>query len=498
MREIVKQDYKFKTDPYDHQAQLFYNTRDLPLYALLWEQGTGKTKVIIDTVVYLYNCGKIDSFLIIAPNGVHHNWIDVEIPIHLPDYCPYWSVGWETSNKTKAYTKKLHRLFDDKEELKILAMNVESYSTKRGREFGRKFVNNNSNTLIVVDESSRIKSHKTNRTKAIVLLGKHAKYKRILTGTPVTKWPLDLFTQFQFLDPEILYFNSFYTFKHHYADIKNRVVKVNRGGRMVDHKYEEVLRFINLDEMKRKIDPYSHRITKKECLDLPSKIYMTIKVEMSPIQKKVYKELKVNLILQLVKEHVPIPMVLTRLLRLQQITGGFVPIDEEGNVEPVDKINAKISALLYDIKDVEGSVIIWARFRAEIKAIYQALIEEYGYNSAGTYFGETSRHDRKTLIASFQDKKTRFFIGNPQSAGLGLTLTAANTVYYYSNDFNLENRLQSEDRCHRIGQHNPVVYKDLICPDTVDIDVVNALRNKKNLADIITGDSIRQLLQMIL
>jgi SNF2 family DNA or RNA helicase len=274
-------------------------------------------------------------------------------------------------------------------------------------------------------------------------------------------------------------------------------------GRMKYWHYEEIVEFRHLDELTAKIDPVSFRVTKEECLDLPEKIYQEVEIPLSVDQDRIYKELQNDLKLELESgELITAPMALTRMIKLQQILGGFIN-DEFGETHSIPGDNSKLDALVYDLEDVSEntSVIIWARFRKEVESIHAKLSDVYGAGSCGTYYGGTSQSDRSRLIEDFQAGQTRFFVGNAQSAGLGLTLTKASLVYYFSNDFSLENRLQSEDRCHRIGQKNNVVYKDLISVKrtggrTIDRHVLTTLKNKSDVASIVTDnlESYKELL----
>lgn len=452
----------------------------------------GKSKIIVDNVAWLYEQRKIDAALIVAPNGVSLNWVRNEIPAHLPDRINRFALAWDAGNRSQGYTKCLVQLHDAAAELKIFAVNVEALSSTRGREVVKKFVTRfRDRVLIAVDESSRIKSLKAKRTKFAMTLRPFAPYRRILTGTPVTQSPLDVFTQLAFLDPKILGFTSWFAFRNRYATVVQKRA-VDGGGRV--YKYEDIVGYKNLDELQRRVASCSSRITKAECLDLPEKIFTALPVKMTPEQARLYRQLADELVLEVEGTEVPVVMVLTRLLRLQQLTGGHV-VTEDGTAVPIPGKNPKLDVLLEDIEDLpEGeSVIIWARFVAEIEAIAKALREKHGYKSTGCYYGATRRDERADLVDRFQDKRTRFFVGNPQAAGMGLTLTAASTVYYFSNDFSLENRLQSIDRCHRIGQKRNVVYKDLVCIDTVDERVLTVLLSKKDIADVITGDGVRGL-----
>jgi SNF2 family DNA or RNA helicase len=476
-----------KPTAYAHQTTVLEASWDKPTYALLMDMGTGKTRVILDTAERLYARKLIRAVLVIAPNGVHHNWVLHEIPLHLD--IPAIAVAWSSSrSKSKRFQEQMAQLFSSAPALKVLTMNVEALSSKTGRDVAAKFLDYfRGQTLFVVDESQKIKNVSAKRTKSLLALRLKAAYRRIMTGTPVTQSPLDVYSQFMFLDPAILGFTSFYAFKGYYAQtVKHRAT--DAAGHL--YEYEEIVGYKHLEELTSRLRSRSFRVTKQECLDLPEKIYTRLIVELSAEQRRLYKELRQNMVMTIGSEVIPVPLMLTRLLRFQQITGGFIPAEDGVKTLPIAGSNPKLDALLSDIEDLpaDESVIIWARFRAEIQRIVRALREAYGANSVGAYYGDTSAEDRAALIDAFQGKRTRFFVGNPQSAGLGLTLTAASTVYYFSNDFALENRSQSEDRCHRIGQRRSVVYKDIVCRGTIDERVLEVLKSKLDVADAIVGN----------
>lgn len=492
MREIKQQDYIYGTAPFEHQGKGFLMSRDEEAYALLMEQGTGKTKVGIDTGAWLYITGKIDAIIIVAPNGVHENWEKKEIPTHMPEYVTYKARTYKAGMGKKA-TAKFNEVFDPKfDGLRIVAFNIDCFSRKSGRELPKKFLNN-FRCLFILDESSRIKNKSANRTKAIVNIGKQARYRRILSGTPVTQSPMDVYTQFEFLDPEILGFTSYYSFRGHYGLLETNYRLNPKTGKR--EPYQVVTGYQNLDKLQQVIKSHSFRVLKKDCLDLPDKIYQTRTVKLSKEQQTVYNDLCDNLYSEFAGTEVSATLVLTKMLRLQQITGGFVTDDAKKNIQ-IGTTNPKLDELLAITEEISSKAIIWARFVPEIEAITEALRAEYGEESVVTYYGATKKDERYESVKRFQDDPTaKFFVGNPVSGGIGLTLTAAQYMIYYSNDFNLETRLQSEDRAHRIGQKENVTYIDLIAEGTIDTTVVAALLSKKNLADIVTGDKILEVVK---
>ena len=472
--------YKFKTKPYKHQLTALKKSWDKKEYGYFMEMGTGKSKVLVDNMAMLYDKGKINGALIIAPKGVYTNWLSQEIPNHLVDHIKPKMVLW-TATTSKTKDKEYQQLFESDLDLHILIMNVEAFSTKKGVEFAYKFLRTHK-TLMAVDESTTIKTPTAKRTKNILLLGKQAQYRRILTGSPVTKSPLDLYSQCAFLNEDLLEHASYYSFRNRYAVMIDR----NFGGRRV----QIVGSYQRLEELEDKLKAFSYRVQKVDCLDLPKKIFINRTVELTPEQKEAYLTMKSAALAQLKGKKATAPHVLTQLMRLHQITCGHLKSDDG---EITNFKHKRIEELLDVIDEMEGKVIIWANYVHDIKEITKALEDEYGEGCVVQYYGQVSSDDRQTAIKKFQDSNSnvKYFIGNTQTGGYGITLTAASNVIYYSNSYDLEKRLQSEDRAHRIGQHKPVTYVDLIAEKTVDEKIIKALRKKINIASEIMGDTVQ-------
>ncbi len=473
--------YPFKTKPYAHQMtalELSWKKRE---YGLFMEMGVGKTKVIIDTAAMLYDAGKIQSLLIIAPKGVYRNWSDKEIPEHMPAHLDTRMAVW-TSRLTVAKKAEINNLFQPNDDLNILIMNIDAVITKKGNKVLTTFLTCWS-TLMVIDESTLIKSNSAKRTKATIKLAKMAAYRRILTGSPVTKSPLDVYSQCEFLNPNLLGFSSYYSFRNKFAVLQD----MDYGGRNV----KQVVGYKNTGELKEILSEFTYRVTKDECLDLPEKIFAKRGFELQKEQKKAYEDMRRMAIAFIEDSEATTTAVITQLLRLHQISCGFLPLDD-GTTKFFD--HNRLKELKSLLAETSGKVIIWANYRYDIKTIKEMLDEEYGVESTVTYFGDTSDDDRAIAVKCFQDVEhpVRFFLGNTQTGGYGITLTAANTVVYYSNNYDLEKRLQSEDRAHRIGQEDSVLYVDLVCENTVDEKIIQALRNKITLAQAITGDKWKE------
>lgn len=479
--------FDYKTNPYDHQRKALEASWAEEYYALFMEMGTGKTKVAIDTMAVLYEAGKINAALIVAPKGVYDNWFKNEIPAHLPDRIERTLLRW-TPAKTKRMEIDLKDfIVGDLNGIKIFVMNIEAFSTSRGTDAATAFLYQNPNNLVVVDESTTIKNRKAARTKNIVKLQEYSKYRRILTGSPITKSPMDLFSQCDFLKNKALGFNSYFAFQARYANIQQRT--------MGHRSFQQIVGYRRLDELSEKLDTFSDRVLKQDCLDLPEKVYVRREIEFTPEQKKLYTQMKKLALAKLESgELATTASVLTQIMRLQQICCGFIQPDE-GEIETIP--SNRLKELLELSDEVQGKAIIWATYTHDILRIEEELKLRFGPDSVATYYGGTPQDQRQEIVTRFQDKADplRFFVGQPRTGGYGITLTAANTVIYFSNSYDLEIRLQSEDRAHRIGQTNKVTYIDMVSPDTIDEKILQALRSKIDVAGQVLGEDAKDWLK---
>jgi SNF2 family DNA or RNA helicase len=475
--------YPFKNKPFVHQQAYLERFWEYPVAALFADMGTGKSFMLINNVALLYDKGKLNGVLIVAPKGVYRNWFDTEIPKHLPDHVEYRMALWSPSPR-KAEAQALDNLFTVTEDLKILVMNIEAFSTPKGTKFATRFLLAHE-AMMAIDESTTIKTPNSARSKNTEKVGRGARYRRIMTGSPVTKSPLDLYQQCAFLSDGCLNLSSYYAFQARYA------VTVER--QLNTHSFKQIVGYRRLDELKEKMDRFAFRVKKEECLDLPEKLYVKREVDLTDEQIKAYNEMKTMALARIDGNLVSTVNALTQLMRLHQIVCGHVKMDD-GTVKELP--NRRISELMSVVEESDGKIIIWANYRHDIEAIKIALSKEYGMTAVGMYYGDTDMDERKRVVAEFQDPESemRFFVGNPSTGGYGLTLTAANTMVYYSNSFDLEKRLQSEDRAHRIGQTKNVTYIDLIAVNTIDEKIVKALRSKIDIATQVLGEDIKQWL----
>lgn len=473
-------------------------------FAFLMEQGTGKTWLAMADTERAFIANKIDALLVIAPNGVSSNWTRREIPTHLEvetiSYC------WKGTPKTKKAKDGIERIFrthyqEGQAPLRVLSINIEAINTGPGFELVKRFLLA-FRTIAVVDESTRIKNHAAKRSVKVCELGRFAEARRILSGTPLTKAPTDLYMQFHFLKPGLLGTKSFRAFNAQFSVLLEpddpRMIAVLRklGGKVhgipqiVEKDDEGTPMFKNLDKLADLIAPHSYRVRKEDCLDLPDKIYKVASFDLTPKQRKIYDQVKdeYNYIIDRgdYLEDVSFEAIAART-KLKQVTSGFINIYGEPQLlAPED--NPRMSLFKEIVQttidqDENAQVIVWAMFEEELKQI-KAHLDEMGYTSA-MYYGKTPKNDRDQIIDDFQGGKIRFFIGHAAAAGIGITLTAAETAIYYSCSYDNELRMQSEDRNHRIGTKNNVVYWDLVGEDTIDEDVQRSLKMKSKLASIV-------------
>lgn len=489
-----------KTKPMEHQKIGLIRSEGKRNFAFLMEQGTGKTWTTLADAERCFIGNKIDALAVIAPNGVHTNWVRREIPTHLEvESVSYAWRGNPTSKKAQAELGRLYlrHYAPGTAPLRVFSINIDAVMTKAGEAALTEFLTCY-RTMLVVDESTRIKNPKAKRTKKVVELGKLATARRILTGTPITKAPTDLFSQFDFLKPGLLGTTSYAAFVAEHAvllepgspqmqAIMRKLAGKVRGVPQVvatDDNGNKLWK--NLDKLSDMIVPHSYRVRKDECLDLPPKVYKVVPFQLEPKQRAVYDKLKEDYHYVHDSEDMGLMDMkfeaIAARTKLKQVTSGFVNVFGEPQlIDP--KENPRMAAFKEVIEDIQGQFIVWAIYEEEINQILAAL-EEQGLRVV-SYYGKTKKEAREKAIDDFQAGLVDVFVGHAAAAGIGLTLTKAETAVYYSCDYDNEKRMQSEDRNHRIGTVNSVLYIDLIAEDTVDEDVHRSLMVKSALADTI-------------
>lgn len=467
-------EFAFKTKPYAHQEEIWNQTRDSFWWAYFLEMGTGKTKLLLDVAGHLFCKGKIDTLIVTAPNGVYGNWVHKEIPEHLS--VPYRALAWRQHDlSTMKWKHAWKRLLVTEGQLAVYCCNIESVRTPNGFAHLMELLNKRK-ALWAIDESTTIKNPKAMQTRACLRLAPKAAYRRILSGSPVTQGPLDLWSQCRFLHPYALPYQTWTGFKAAFA-IEQRMILGQRT-------FQKIVGYRNLDILQDYLKRFSSRVLKSECLDLPEKIFTTRQITLHKEQERLYKEIRQKARAELTTKQmegtITADHVLTAMHKLHQIVTGFVR-DDEGLDHELP--NNRIEEVLQVAHETGEKMIIWCAYVKNIQMLTAALEKEFGRDCLVSYYGETSGHDRAAAIKRFQeDESCRFFLSN-ETGARGITLTAAHTVIYFSNTPNLDTRMQSEDRAHRIGQRNPVTYVDFLTPKHMDEYFLGLLLKKRDIQD---------------
>lgn len=476
--------YEFRLTPFRHQLECFLMSRDLESFAFFHEQGTGKTKPIIDTAAYQYEKGTIDTLLVVAKSGAHINWVVEEIPKHMPERIPYnavyFSVNWKDS-EVRAMTEAAKTASGY---LRIVTFHLEGIKYLNSGELGKlqrmlmAWLETSAGCMLVIDESSKIKNFSADRTKFLLKAGKLAKFRRIMTGTPVTSGIENLYSQFAFLDPRILGHTSFTAFRSEYCIM---------GG----FEGRQITGYKNTDKLIKIIDGHSHRVLEKDCLDLPERIYKRRHFEMSAGQRKLYdayRKQALEEIIAILGEEEGMKRAaeisITRALRLHQIACGLTPSE---NAEPLSYPNPRLEVTLDEIEEATASgrkIICWSRFKPSMHELYGKL---KGIKTV-RYYGGVSEDEKKEASRRIQnDDRCQILIAS-SAAAYSYTWTAVTRNVYHSQSSSLDIRLQSEKRSHRIGTTEHVLMIDVEAKNSVDRKIINALKAHKNLADQITQD----------
>jgi SNF2 family DNA or RNA helicase len=481
---MTDETFPFVYKPYKHQLKIWKESRDTLHYALFCEMGVGKSKIIIDTMAWLWFQDKIDIVLILAKKGEYSNWRDVELPEHMPLQVKYECHNYRSGMRLAEREALRKLMVPDKDKLRILAVNVEALNEKsEGHTVARFFAKTRrKGMMIVVDESTCVKSPKAIRSKITYQLAEFAKYRRILTGTPITRSPMDLWGQCLVLGRGILGHKSFYAFKGTYA-----IEEVQFYGQ---RHFKAIKGYKNLDMLQNKLKTFATVMTRAECLDLPDKIYKKVSVPLTDEQYKCYEQMRREALVELGDgEIIEATNILGVITRLDQIACGQLRMPD-GRFEILD--SNRPDALVTQLEESVGKGIIWCNYRGLCEFLYDFLCKQYGTKFVGRFYGGVSDEERAETIANFQNAKHPLYwiVANQQSLGYGRTLTTGKNNFYFSNGYNLEHRLQSEDRTMRIGQDSQVVYTDFFSKDTINERVLYLLRQKKTLAHAVLGTKI--------
>lgn len=480
-----------KTKPYAHQTRGIELSNGQEYFAYFAQMGVGKTFMLLADAERAYNANEIECLFILAPKGVYRNWEHKEIPTHLS--VPHKIFTW-SSGITERQARKFHTdLFRESYKLKIFLINIEALISERSLNLGISVLQSFS-SMLCVDESTVIKNPKSRRTKATLKLARLAKMRRILTGSPITKNPYDLYSQLEFLCPKLSGFSDFLNYRHYYSIIEkgygnSMVMRWNpetRKKEMQRLTFERVVDYKNLDKLHARIQPFSYRVLKKDCLDLPEKVYVTRDVPYTPEQATAYNQMKDMWTMEVVQGSVTATIALTKSMKMHQILCGWVK-DDHGNT--IEIPSRRVETLLEVIEECDDEkIIIWANYRYDIEAIKAKLGDGYV-----EFHGGIGDKERTLAIDRFQnDSSTRYFLGTTRTAGRGITLTKATLEIFYSYDYDLELRQQAEDRAHRIGMQDHLTIVHLKVPNSIDEKILAVHETKANIADQIV-DGLKNL-----
>jgi SNF2 family DNA or RNA helicase len=458
MGEVPEVNVPLKATLFDHQKKAYAISTQVDSSALLMEQGTGKTFAAIATAGRRYLDGEVKRLLVVCPTAILHVWKgEFEKFANFPHEVKIIiGTSKQRNDMLKSWTSSENKLH-------VAVINYES----AWRVVDAIKVWNPE--MIICDESQKLKNPSAKQTRGMIELGDLAKYKMILTGTPVTQGVLDFWGQYRFLDSRI-FGKSYYAFRAKYATM---------GG----YQNKQVVGFRNLEDAADKAHSIAYRVTKKDALDLPEEMDQTIYACLDSNAKKFYQEMETQMWTEIEGKEVNAQIVLTKLMKLAQITGGFVNSDD-GTV--VEANTAKLDALrdLIESYPKGKKLVIFANFRAEIAGIVKA-VKDLG-RTVSEFTGDTPYEMREKINIDFQTQEyPEVLVLQAQTGGRGITLTAADTLIFYGLNYSLENYEQAKARIHRIGQKNKVTYVHIIAKNTVDETIIDALKGKKDVADLV-------------
>jgi len=515
-KEKPKQEVEFEwvTEPYDHQREWWSIMKDMPYFALEWEMGLGKSKTILDVCQWAYAKGELDALLVVTLNGVHRKWVEKEVPAHFPTGkadAAFWNTSKVDAGMWTGQNARNRTSIVDSDKFAVATINFESVHRAKGLKFCERFLRSRK-CAIVVDESQYIKTPGAAVTKAMLnKLKKLAVRRWITTGTMSTGSTLDPFTQYSFLDSNIVNNMKFHQWKSEFA-IEEQVGDKTFEAWEYNHNTKKSVRvtkpimtvtgFKNEEKLCKMLDPFRSRLLKEDCLDLPPKVYRMRSFQMTENMHRAYMQMSKQFLVDIKGgQTMTASMAMVKMVRLSQIAQGYVvPDDADPTSEDVpgialDDKNPRIDALMQEIEKVRDKGIIWSYARYSLREIANTLRTAYGDASVIEYHGGVSPDQKAKNLLLFKEDPTRWFVGNPQSGGVGIDLVEADQMFYYNNSFNLGLRLQSEDRFHRIGQEsNSCTITDLEALGTIDRPQLRALKEKRDVAGKISGDILRSWL----
>lgn len=481
----------FRLPNYKHQQEEWDRHRDDDARALLWQMRTGKTKATLDVACYRRAKGDIDAMLVIAPNGVHVNWVRRQLPLHMWTTVDYVAHAWQASESGKpGHDASLERTMSERgARLAVLAVNSESIIQDKPAALIRRFLNRHKGrVMLVVDESHDFRSPGSKRTKRARSLKRYCRMVRILTGTSVSNSPLAAFSQFELLKDAALGFQRFAEFESRYATYTQ---ERTRGGQT----YQKLEGYRDLDDLQARIAQWSSVVLREDVDDMPDLIMDERTVALPDDLMRAYRTLLKEMILEL-EDGGEVEAIDggARMIKLQQMLGGFV-VDVDGQVRELvtDEQNPRVQAMLDEVRNSDGKVIVWCKFREDIRRVVRALGKE-GIRCVEYHGAIHSQARRQEAIDAFNgDPKVKVFVGQPKAGGQGLDLSAAELILWYSHTFDLIERDQANERATQIGGKT-VVIRDFVTPNTVDEYILSSLAAKRSVSESLAGRGLRDRL----
>lgn len=537
-------DYEFHPDapePWAHQRAAVLEHGDKPAFAFNLDTRTGKTRCAIDTAVYRYEKGDIDAMLVVAfPSGVPRVWIEEELPAYTPPRVAWRGLLWRAGSQALRGWNDRYEALLGFNGLAVFAANAEALSGKGAavRRYLTRFLNKR-RVFLVIDECDAFAVPGAARSRYMTLLSRNnnIKVKRILSATMITESPFDAYSQYNLLDRKILGCPTFLAFKHRYAeyesewDPKTNSVQLKMGyNHRTNTQYEIITRdqdgrpkYKNLDDLQRRIAPYTMRVRREDVSDAPPKIYQKRYFDLGAEQARVYRDLRDSYIAELDNGAVWTARdVMVRLTMLQQITSNFLPAREEGRICPECKGMAildtdsvceacegtgtvivdvplhrlgeqdpRLEALKSELNQSRCSAVVWARFTAEVDAICKL----FPGSRTVRFDGKVGEKERAEGRAAFQAGEADLIVGNQIAGGRGLRMDRAALMVFYSNSYSLRARSQAEDRAEAIGKKFSTGIVDLIAEGTVDEKIYKTLHAKRDLVSTLNGDQMRGILR---
>lgn len=470
-KKHVRPPYVQVKPDYAHQARAHEKLGHMKKCALFMGTGTGKTKVSLDKSLRHYCSGDIDCIIVITLKGVHTQWVDEQVPTHVHESIPKICHAWR-GMKTVTEKRQLE-FFIKQEKLQIFTINVDAFRGDKAYNFiKRLFTRHRGRVMVIIDESQEIATFDSERSRTIQQFGELVEYKMIMSGTPIPKNLVNEWSQFLFLDEDIIGERYVTSFRREYCHMGGF-----QDSQVVGHK--------NLEKFNKLVAPYVFRVTKESELDLPPKVYTRHVFDMTDEQHKHYENLRRSFMTKLANGQVAtVANAAVLVMRLQQISNGYLT-DEDGTIHPFAQ-NPRFDALKGIDKRIDGKKIVWAHYNRDVD-----MLADHFDKRCVKYVGSTSTKEREYAKRAFMDPDSGIdvFLSNPAAGGTGLNLQGeCATAIYYNNSFNAVHRWQSEDRIHRIGTYKTITYIDLVAAKSVDYRILANLKKKKDFQELVLDD----------